>query len=85
MKESYFKWLRLVTPIFLGLVVYIVQDIRTNVIKMEDNILRLIERMAIVETKVDLLNGKRTDRENLSSLRGLEARKREVVGVQGIH
>ena len=75
MMRSKLEWLRIFTPILITLVLVIVSDIRANVIKVESRMDRLedkmsviIERLTKVETKVDISNGKRTLREDMSSL-----------------
>ena len=46
-RNNAFEWLRLVTPILLALSLWIVNDIRGNLIKLETKFDRLVETVAI--------------------------------------
>ena len=46
-RTSSFEWLRLVTPILLALSLWIVNDIRGNLIKLETKFDRFVEIVAV--------------------------------------
>ena len=73
--RSKLEWLRILTPILITLVLVIVSDIRANVIKvevrmdrLEEKMVIIIERLTKVETKVDISNGKRAFKKDVSQV-----------------
>ena len=60
-----FEWFRLITPILVTICLFFAQDIRANVVKIEERLYQMEQRLTRVETKVDYLNGERALRKEL--------------------
>ena len=66
--NGYASWLRLSTPLVIGIGLLFVQDIRANVIKIEDRLRTLENRVTRIETLLEAKDGKRAPEKDLSKM-----------------